>query len=67
MGITQIMILKVLRSLKMAKSDCYKKETRDVEDTWMIKHSDNLKTKFSGQPGVRTALNDNAKADDFFP
>ena len=26
-----------------------------------------FKTKFSGQPGVLTALNDNAKADDFFP
>jgi len=32
----------------------------------MIKHSDDLKTKFSGQTGVLTALNDNAKADDFF-
>ena len=37
MGMTQIMILKVLRSVKMAKSDRDKKETRDVEeDTWMI-------------------------------
>ena len=32
----------------------------------MIKHSDDLKTKFSGQTGVPTASNDNAKADDFF-
>lgn len=45
----------------------WQKGDKGVEDTWMIKHSDNLKTKFSGQPGVRTALNDNAKAEDFFP
>ena len=44
MGITQIMILKVLTSLKMAKSDCDKKATRDVEDPWMIKHSENITT-----------------------